>query len=182
MMLHYREDNFIAGIKTWCRKGRGDEIDRFRATLGEDDLIGVRRIDEAPHGLARRLVSLRSRSREEMNAAVYVGVLGGGEAVHRFQNLARLLRRGGIVEIHQWFAIDGLGEDLEVGARGFRVESRCDLRLRGHDTCSIARARPFSTMSQAALRVLSSAIGRTASSRKARMRRLRASLSLTPRE
>ena len=58
VVLHDREDDLVALAEVHAIGGR-DQVDRLGGVLGEDDLVGMRRIEEAPDDLARLLVFLR---------------------------------------------------------------------------------------------------------------------------
>ena len=58
VVFHDREDDLVALAEVHT-VGSRDQVDRLGGVLGEDDLVGMRRIEEAPHDPARLLVFLR---------------------------------------------------------------------------------------------------------------------------
>src|SRR5438552_18718859 len=58
MMLHDAEHDLIARLYAGREKSGSDQIDRFRAALGEDDLILAVRIEETLHPPAGLFVAL----------------------------------------------------------------------------------------------------------------------------
>ena len=127
MMLHDGEHDFIALPDMGEAETGGDEIDRLGRRAREDDLLMRAGVEKAAHAFARRLIGFGRRIGEIMQAAMNIGVfvfIGMGQPLdHR----ARLLRRGGIVEIDQRLAVGTLGEDGKVGAQGLDVERRIPL-------------------------------------------------------
>ena len=101
-----------------------DEIDRFRAALGEDDLIRRGGVEEAPDRLTRLLVKRCRFRREEMRAAMDIGVSRGIGVVYRVEHDARLLRRGAVVEIDERLAIHLARQDREFRAQRGDIEAR----------------------------------------------------------
>ncbi len=180
MVLHHREHDLVAGFDLRSKEARRDKIDRLGAALGEDDLLGGACVQEALNRRTRVLVALRRQRRQIMHAAMHIGIFVAGEFAHGVQHGARLLRRGGIVEIDQRPAIDFATEDFEIAARGMDVEGRCvaDFGFGTHDaTCASAASTTFQTTA----RMASSSISETASWTKARISSPRASASGMPR-
>ena len=82
-------------------------------------------VDLATHGL----VLLRRFNRERVNAAVDVRVAVFVVADERVDHLARLLRRGGVVEVDQRVPVHFPGEDREVFADRANIQSRPRMRF-----------------------------------------------------
>ena len=59
----------------------------------------------APHALARRLEIVGSGVGEIVQPAMHVGVFVVGRLVHALDDLPRLLRRGGVVEVDELLAV-----------------------------------------------------------------------------
>ena len=76
MMLHHRQHDLVARLDAGREKGIGDQIDRFGAALGEDDLVFVRGVDEFLHGAARGFIGVGGRAGQIMHAAMDIGVFG----------------------------------------------------------------------------------------------------------
>ena len=122
VVLHGGDDDFVALAHECFAKRLGDEVDALGGAAREDYLIGAACPDEGAHGLACGFVHLGGLLREEVHAAVDVGV---GRIVfvhHRLDYLPGLLRRGGVVEVDERAAIDGLGEYGEVFPQSVYVE------------------------------------------------------------
>src|SRR5262249_19659072 len=66
-------------------------------------------------------VRLGRRIGEVMEAAMHVGIFGRIDLVEAIEHGLRLLRRGGVVEIHQRFAIDLHGQDGKIPADALDV-------------------------------------------------------------
>ena len=116
MVLHDREHDLVAFPQPHAAEARRDEIDRLGGVLGEDNFFLGAGIDEGSRRLARAFVSLRRLIGEIMQAAMHIGILrriGAGQAI---ENLGRLLRRGGVVEINQRLAINLHGQRRKIGA------------------------------------------------------------------
>jgi hypothetical protein len=56
MVLHGGDQHFIAGLHAGAAEGLRNEIDAFCRAAHENDLVGVRGVDESLCGLARCLV------------------------------------------------------------------------------------------------------------------------------
>ena len=52
VMLHFGDDDFVAFANVGAEAG-GDEIDRLRAALGEDDFLNLGGVDEAARQISR---------------------------------------------------------------------------------------------------------------------------------
>ena len=93
----------------------------LRGRLGEDDLVDRPGVEELAHGLARALEGFRRRVGHEVQAAMDVGVARLHGVHHGVDHRARLLRRGGVVEIDQRLAVDLLRQDRELRPDRFDV-------------------------------------------------------------
>jgi hypothetical protein len=124
VVLHRRDDNLVAGAQKGAAEGGGDEVDGFGGATHEDDLVGPRGIDEAAHPLACRLVEVGGAVAEEMHAAVGVGVVLQVVAAHGLDNLDRLLRRRGTVEVGEPAAAHRTCEQRKVVAQPMKVSLR----------------------------------------------------------
>ncbi len=73
VMLHLRNDDLVA-FTEFRSKARGDEIDRLRAALGEDDFLDLPCVHETAGGFARLLEHDGRFVGKKMRAAMDVGV------------------------------------------------------------------------------------------------------------
>ena len=100
VVLQGRDDDFASGIVTVETRHRcGDQVDALRRAAREDDLLRRGGAEKAPHRLAGGFVQIGGALREEMHAAMHVGVHVVVFLRHRLDHRARLLCRGGVVEI-----------------------------------------------------------------------------------
>ena len=123
VMLHDRQNDLVALADMRHPPAIGDRVDRFRRGLREDDLVHRTSIQEPAHLLARRLVSLRRRIRQEMQPAMDVGIFVTIGMRDRIDHGLRLLGRSAVVEIDERLAIDFTRQDREVPANGLDVVS-----------------------------------------------------------
>ncbi len=121
MMLHQRQHDFVAGGYL-AGKSAGDEIDRFRRALGEDDLLDRARIQKAAHILARVFEGLRGLICQRVQAAMNIRIGGAHLPGHCLDYRFGLLRAGGIVEIDKRFPVHLARKDRELVANGGGVE------------------------------------------------------------
>ena len=145
VMLHLREDNFVA-LRESAAEGRSHQIDRLCGALGEHDLIDAGRIDHPPHRFARALVSLGGFVGEGVQAAVDVGVAALHDRDHGVDHRARLLRRCGAVEIDQRLAVDLAAENGKFRARRGDVKAHGAAPSRSATQAAAIRLAPSSPM------------------------------------
>ena len=101
VMLHHAQHDLVARLEPRRRPGVADHVDPHGRAGGEDDLVLVRRAEEALHDAARRLVLLGRDGREVVQPAMHVGVVVRIGLGDRVDHHLRLLRRGAVVEIDQ---------------------------------------------------------------------------------
>ena len=75
MMLHQRDENFVARSDARARKTLGDEIDRLGRAPREHDLLAGNCIDKPPHIFAGTLVGFSSTLAQGVNTTVDIGVI-----------------------------------------------------------------------------------------------------------
>ena len=112
-MLHFREQNHVAGLEIFCAPRTGDEIDAFGRAARENDFVGAFGVDEFRGAGARGFEGVRGAVAQFVDAAMDIGVVVLVVMDERVNHRARLLRRGGVVEINQRLAVDFLVEDRE---------------------------------------------------------------------
>src|SRR5437879_13636341 len=81
---------------------------------------------EAPNTFAGSFIGIRGLDAERVHATVHVGVDGGVEVDQRVDDLPRLLRARGVVEIDQRPTVDETLEDGKVRAHALDI-NRCGL-------------------------------------------------------
>ena len=123
VMLHDRQDDLVT-LSNAGEKRIRDKVDGCRGVLREDDLIGTAGVEEAACHLTRVFELLRRGVRQVVQAAMNVGVFEAIDMVHRLDHGARLLRRGGVVEIDERLAVDLAIKDREVGANALDIIRR----------------------------------------------------------
>ena len=74
VVLHDRQHDLVALADVRHAEAIGDGVDRRGRVGGEDDLVGARRVEEAAHRLARLLIGVGRGIRQEMQAAMDVGI------------------------------------------------------------------------------------------------------------
>ena len=99
-------------------------------------------VEERRHFFPRAFVSLGRLVGEIMQPAMHVGVLRGVGLLQPIEHRARLLRRGGVVEVDERLAVNLLGQNREIRPDAAHVISPV-----GHCRMHHAFAR---TLSQAA--------------------------------
>ena len=114
VVLHRRDEHFVAGPDAAAPEGVRHEIDALGAVAREDDLARARSVEERGDFLPRALVGLARHGTELVHATMHVGVVVGVVVRDRVNHAARLLRRRRIVEIDQRLAVNLPGENREV--------------------------------------------------------------------
>ncbi len=113
-MLHFREQNHVAGLEVFCSPRTRDEIDAFGRAARENDFVGAFGIDEFRGAGARGFKRVRGAIAQFVDAAMDVGVVVLVIMHERVNHRARFLRRGGVVEINQRLAVDFLIQDRKI--------------------------------------------------------------------
>ena len=106
VMLHRGDDDLVAGADELASIAVHHEIDSFGRAAHKDALTHVTRVDEAFHFFTRAFVGGGRFLAQVMNAAMDVRVLLFEINAAAIDDYLRHLRRGGVVEIDQRFAID----------------------------------------------------------------------------
>ena len=122
VMFESRDQNLIARLHARADERLRNEVDGLRRTAHEDDLFRVTRIDESANHIASAFVGVRRALTQGVHATVDVGVVVFVIVADRLDHLAGALAGGGVVQIHERFAIDPLIEDGEVATDRFDVE------------------------------------------------------------
>ena len=151
VVLHPGEEHLVSLAEGVTAERGGHQVQALGGTADEDHLVGRRRADELRHPSPRALVVLGGPFREDVDAAMDVGVTGLVDVVHGVEDRARLLGARGVVEVGDPLAADLLGQDGEVGADllevvGGRGDHAAKLRLsRTRVRPSFARPRTAAT-------------------------------------
>ena len=85
-MFHHREDDLIPRLNI---EPRGHDVDRVRATLGENDLLWRCGIDEARYRGARVFECLRCLVGQRVQPTMHIGVRATHRASHSFDHRFR---------------------------------------------------------------------------------------------
>src|SRR5579859_4193856 len=115
-MLHLRQENDVAGLQIFRAPGAGHEVDALGGAAGEDDFLRAFGVDEFGGARPRVLKRGRGAIAQFVDAAVDVGVVAFVIMDQRVNHHARLLRRGGVIEINQRLAVDLLVKDGKIPA------------------------------------------------------------------
>lgn len=99
-----------------------DEVDRLRATLGEDDLLRVGGVDECPDNLTRSFICDGRTLGEHVHAPVHVRILFRIELLHPIQDGLGFLRSRCGIEVDQRMALNLLIQERKLPADGVEVE------------------------------------------------------------
>ena len=117
VVLHLGEDDFVALTHEGLAEAGGYEVDALGGATGEDDFAGGTGVEEAADGLARLFVEVGGLLGKEVHAAMDVGIDVVVFVGHGLDDAARLLCRGGVVEVDEGvLVVDAAPEDGEVGA------------------------------------------------------------------
>ncbi len=124
-MLHLADQDFIARLQALPKTG-GDQIDRLGRAACEHDFLGARGIEKSLYLHARRFICVCSELTQGVDAAVNVCVLRAVVVVNRFNNGVRILRRRGVIEIHERVTVDRFRQDRKIRAHALHVEYRLE--------------------------------------------------------
>ena len=122
MMLHLGDEHLVSRLEPRPQEAPGHQVDAFRGTAHEDDLVFPRGAQESSGGFAGGFVAVGRSLGEGVHAAVDVRV---GAAVARYQGVDHrlgLVRGRRAVEIDQGLAVDLLIESRKVGPDLLEIE------------------------------------------------------------
>src|SRR6202021_1079500 len=111
VVFQARDDNFVAGLHVLAAPGLRDQIDAFGGAANEDDFVLVARVEEALDLGAGELVGLGGALAELVHAAVDGGAIDGVELDEGVYYGLGFLGGGGVVEVDQGLAVNGLFGD-----------------------------------------------------------------------
>ena len=92
----------------------GHQVDAFGGAAHEDQLVLGAGVEEALGLGARLFVGRRGALAQLVHAAMDVGAIHLVELADGVDHRERLLRRGGVIQIHQRLAVDALLQDREI--------------------------------------------------------------------
>ena len=114
MVFHLRNDDFIAIVQECGSERMGYEVYRFRSAACKNDFSVVGGMEELLYTSSGVLVSVGGLLAEAVYAAMYVGVDAGIAIGNGFDDAARFLGRGGVVEVYQWFTVYFPGKNGKI--------------------------------------------------------------------
>ena len=115
VMLHFRDEHFVAGPEPAGQAG-GGQVDPLGGASGEDELPGLARADQGGNLRASLLHRRGGLIGQQVGGAMDVGVVVLVVAANRIDDRLRLLRGGGAVEVGERLAVDPACEYREVAA------------------------------------------------------------------
>ena len=122
MVLHRRHQHAVTGLQIGPPPTGRHQIDALGGASGPDYLARLGCVDKrgnlGPCGLELLCRPICQRVSTAMNVAVVLLVVVDQRLNHR----ARLLRGRGVIQIHQWVAVDLLIQDRKVGTHALGVE------------------------------------------------------------
>ena len=101
VVLHVRDQNFVALAQIRAAPARGDEVDRLRRAAREHAFPRLARADERRGAFPRVFERGRRRLAQMIKPAVNVRVFLGIKPGNGIDDALRFLRRGGAVEIRE---------------------------------------------------------------------------------
>ena len=124
MVLHGGDEDLVTGLDGAATEAAGHQIDAFGNVAGEDDFLSVGGVEKGPDLLARTLVGHRRTFRQQVHAAMDVGVVIAVAVADGVDHRLRFLHRGGIVQVHQRLAMHPLAQDRKIGADAGQIKGR----------------------------------------------------------
>ena len=124
VVLHHRQNNLVAFADMRLAEGSRDQIHGLGRAAGENDLVRRFGVEEAAQRLARALIAFGCGIGEIMQSAMHIGVFMLVEMRQPIDHGARLLRRGGVVEIGKRLPVGTLGKNRKIRPNRFDVISR----------------------------------------------------------
>jgi hypothetical protein len=124
VVLHLGGDDLVALGEAVARPGVGEEVEALGGGLREDDAPRAGRPDELGNLAPGTLVEDGGSLPQGVHRAVHIRVVLLVEALQLVDDLARLLRGGGVVQIGERLAVDLLVENGKVLANLSCVHGR----------------------------------------------------------
>ncbi len=119
VVLHFGEEDGVAGLEEGVAPGAGEEVYGFGGAAGEDDFAGGGGVEELGGAFAGGFVGDGGAVAEGVDAAVDVAVVVFVVVAEGVDDLAGFLGGGGAVEVDERVFVDLLVEDREIVADVF---------------------------------------------------------------
>ena len=123
VVLHGGDHHLVSRAETCTPERLGHQIDAFGGVAREDDFARRDGVDEALHRRAGVLERLGGALAEQVDAAVDVRIVLAVVDHQRVKHRTRLLRRRGVVQVHERLAVHGLPKNGKVLADPAHVEA-----------------------------------------------------------
>ena len=135
VMLHLREQHHIARLQILHAPRGRHQVNAFRGAPRKNDFLRARRIDELGRARAGGFKTGRGAIAQFMNAPVDVRIVVLVIMHQRVNDLARLLRRGGVVQIDQRLAVNLLVQYRKILPQGLPVGDGAHRVIRLNKSC-----------------------------------------------
>jgi hypothetical protein len=122
MMLHAGDDDFIAGPDHAGRRKLLATRLMLSVVAGEDDLLDAGGVQKGAHLFPRLFVGDGGAFRQQMNAAMDVGVIAAVTLADGVNHRFRLLHRSGVIQINQRLAVNPLAQNGKFGADAGQIQ------------------------------------------------------------
>ena len=123
VMLQLGDQNLIVLSEAGTQVSRRYEVDGVCRPTDEDQFARLRRTEKGTRLFSHLFVCGCSALAEVVNATVDVGVLAGVEPRYGIDDRLWLLRRCGVVEVHQRPIIDSRAKDRKIPAHPLHVKA-----------------------------------------------------------
>lgn len=160
MVLCDSDYYLIAGTKVLASPTVGHQVYRLGGIAGKDDRVRVGGVEEPRYLEPSTLIEIAGLDCQCVGTAVNVGVVVVVIIDHRFDDLPRLLGRGGIIEVNKRMAVDFPLQDGKVAAQPSWVECAFE-RLHGASVSSLGMIpRSLASVLPASVRAMPPKSGR----------------------
>ncbi|MNS92519.1 hypothetical protein D3C72_1266610 [compost metagenome] len=122
VVLHRADQDLVARAQALA-KACCHQVDRLGRAAHEHDFLAPGGVDQVSHRVARGLVGIGGALAQGMHAAVDIGVERGIVMRFGIDHALRLLGGGGVVQIDQRLAVDGLAQDGEILAQPLHLQA-----------------------------------------------------------
>src|ERR1700736_1218790 len=120
-MRHFREKDHIPFAKKFLAPRLCHQINAFRGSACEHDLIATRSAKVVRHTLARFFVGFRRARAQLMQPTMYIRIFMLVIMPQRIEHISRFLRRRGAIKIDQGMTVRLLVKDREIFADGVPI-------------------------------------------------------------